>query len=292
MLDNFVDAILDTLKLLPLLLAVYIIIEFVEQKTSKKVKYGKLLQGKFSPFLATAFGVVPQCGFSVIASNLYSIRAIRLSSLVAIFIATSDEAIPIMLANPSSYDKLWKLIVFKIVFALTVGYLLFFIEKLHDRKKSAVLATVDENTVFDKGCCKHDMDDGKKFDWDMILHPLVHSLKICLYIFIVNFVLNTVIYYIGADAIKAFLTNNRLAEPFVAGLVGLIPNCASSVILVELYIADTLSFGGVIAGLSVNAGLGMAVLLKQNKPTYQSILIMVGMYVLCSVAGLVANLVI
>lgn len=271
-LDVLLDATLDTLKILPILFLVYLLIEFLEYKRAFKFEKSTLLNGKASPVMGALFGSVPQCGFSVISTDLYTKQKLSIGALIAVYIATSDEALPIMIADYHSIPALMVLIVIKIVFAILVGYLAMLLyNKVFFKQKNIQSVTQDvsaENITQDEhshiaeiGCCHHDVEPNH-FEWK---HPIIHTLKILLFVFVVNLIMGTIIYFWGEENMANFLTASYMWQPLLAVLVGLIPNCASSVILTELFVAGSISFGAVVAGLSVNAGLGILLLLKQHK---------------------------
>lgn len=276
-LDVLLDATIDTLKILPFLLIIYFLIELIEYKKVFKLKKSKALTGKASPVVGALFGSVPQCGFSVISTDLYSQKKLSIGALIAVYIATSDEAIPIMISNYKSIFALLVLIVTKIIFAVLVGYLamilydkVFFKNKQPQKVLTQTQTTTQnaETEVFeaqplhhDHGCCHHDVEP-TKFEW---VHPIIHSLKIIAIIFLVNLLLGTIIYFWGEENLENFLTSSYDFQPIFCVLIGLIPNCASSVVLTELYLSGSLSFGAIIAGLSVNAGIGIIFLFKHKK---------------------------
>lgn len=263
-MEKFTHALLHALKdtavLLPVLFIVYILIELLEYKNVFKFENSKLLKGKASPVMGSIFGSVPQCGFSVVSAGLYSERKISIGALVAVFIATSDEALPIMLSNYKSIPALACLIVTKIIFSILVGYLTMFLySKIFKNQNLKPIEIKHEEHMH--ACCNHDLEDDK-FDWK---HPIVHCLKIALYIFIINLVFETIIMFVGEENLIKFLNSSSIVQPLFAIIIGFIPNCASSVVITELYLMGGLSFGSIVAGLSVNAGLGLVVLLKENK---------------------------
>lgn len=289
-LHVLLHSLIDTAKLLPLLLIIYYLIEFLEYKNIFRFESSRLLKGKASPAIGALVGSIPQCGFSVISSELYAERKISIAALIAVYIATSDEAIPLMLANYKSIPALVMLILCKIIMAILIGYLTFAFYKLlfknkpeninhkeshdknrdkhnHQRHEKQSALSKKENHVH--ACCHHDLQD-EKFD---LLHPLIHSLKIAIYIFIINLIMNGVIEWVGEENLKTFLSSSYVFQPLLALLIGLIPNCASSVVLTELYLMGSLSFGAIITGLSVNAGLGLLVLFKENKNIKENLFI-------------------
>ncbi len=276
-------AFIDSIKIFPFLLIAYIIIELIEYYASNKMQ--KTLSGKSAPLFGALFGLVPQCGFSVVAADMYSKRMITMGTLMAVFIATSDEAIPLMLANPDSARMLLPLLLIKLVFALLVGYLIDFVLK---SKIQRPISNVSEE--HHTGCCHHEIE-GKRNKWvELLVHPLMHSLKILAYIFIFNLIFGLIIMWVTEDALINFLQSSSILAPFIAGLIGLIPNCASSVILTELFIMNGIDFGALVAGLCVNAGLGMVFLFKNNKNLKENLFIISMLYVLSVALGYVIML--
>jgi len=283
MWETLLDALIDTLKVLPLLFIVYMLLEFLEYRGVMKFEHSKFLKGKASPVFGSLFGCVPQCGFSVISTDLYSEKKISIGALIAVYVATSDEAIPIMIAEVDAIPQMLLLIAVKIVMAIVIGYLAMFLYgKIFKNNENAVTVSAEnlkssekvntENHEHDElkteehkhishGCCKHDLEQ-QRFDW---LHPILHCLKISAFILIVNIILGVAIYYITEERLIAFLEKSSAFQPLFAVIIGLIPNCVSSLVITELFLAGGLSFGSIVAGLSVNAGLGLVVLFKQNK---------------------------
>lgn len=290
-------SLLDTAKMLPLLLLVYLVIEYLEYKHVFKYQNSKLLKGKASPVMGALVGSIPQCGFSVVSSELYAEQKISVGALIAVYIATSDEAIPLMLADYKTIPALLLLIATKIVMALAIGYLAMFCYKKFFNKIQTPLAnqSVSENHIVSQieekhdehdhdehehkeehheeehahACCHHDTHTSK-FNWK---HPLVHCAKIAAYIFAINFIMGYLVELVGEDALINFLGSSNALQPLLAVLIGLIPNCASSVILTELYMMGGLSFGAIVTGLSVNAGLGLLVLFRKNKNIKENLFI-------------------
>lgn len=277
------EACLDSLKALPILLTVYFLIELIEYKWANKLHNNHFLRGKASPVLGALVGSVPQCGFSVVATDLFTHGIIPIGTLIAIFVSTSDEALPLLLAHPDSWLSVVILIVAKIVIAVVVGYLANAVYRLLYRRPAFMIelscrhATQhvhveaeheheqEENKHAHElrdGCCHHHVD-GKHFNWK---HPLLHSLKILLFIFLVNFLFGCIAdIWVGEDNLKAFLSGSVWLQPLLAVLVGLIPNCAASVVLTEFYLIGGLRFGALLGGLCVNAGLGLIFLLRHKK---------------------------
>ncbi|MDE6029843.1 MAG: arsenic efflux protein [Clostridiales bacterium] len=327
--EVFLDAFIDTLKVLPFLLIMNFIIEILEYKSNVKVQ--KALSGGFAPLIGTAVGIVPQCGFSVVATELYAKRKIALGTLLAVYVATSDEALPIMLSSYAGVTKILPVIIIKIIFALAVGYVAFAVQTLMQKRSkpvaenAAVAVHSDEHEnahehehehdhdhehgdehgeekLHIHGCHHHSIDedewDGKnatkkqkaKRVFDLyIKHPLLHTATVIFFIFIVNVIFGVAVYYVGEKRIAEFIGSTGYFQPLLAGLVGLIPNCAASVVVTELYVVGGLSLGGAVAGLCVSAGIGYAVLAKQNKSIKNTVLVISIMYVASVALGMIIN---
>ena len=316
------DALLDTLKLSWILLIFYILIELIEQKIA--VKMNSKLKSNYAVAVGSAFGIVPQCGFSVLASDLYSRRQITIGALLAVFIATSDEALPILLSHITEQGvwlKLLALILSKLVLALIVGYGVDIFAKLVNKKSTKQAENIDkvqeareeehnhdhdheehahdheehadEEVDIHKGCCGHHIDDKKESNVKKYLvHPLLHTLKILAYILIVNVVMGIIVYEVGEDRLAEFMSKSGVVQPILVTLVGLIPNCASSVIITELFLGGTISFGSCLGGLIVNAGLGIAFLFKENKHVKENFAIVGGLFAFAVVVAIVFHFVI
>lgn len=319
--DVFLDAFIDTLKVLPFLLIMNFLIELIEYK-SNGLKMQKALKGGLAPLIGGCVGVVPQCGFSVVATELYSKRKIALGTLLAVYIATSDEALPIMLSSYAGVTKVLPVIIIKLVFSLVVGYVAYVVEKLMQKRTAAPVEQAATSAVTEEhehahehehdeelghihGCHSHALDGEDNFDaatatkkqkakrvFDLYFkHPLLHTATVIFFIFVVNVVFGIIVYYVGTERLTAFIGSTGYFQPLLAAAVGLIPNCAASVVITELYVVGGLSLGGAVAGLSVGAGIGYAVLAKQNKSIKNTVFIIVLMYVISVALGMIVNLV-
>lgn len=285
MLDILVDSILDTVKLLPLLFLVYLLIEWIERKTAGGWRENRLLRGKWAPLIGSTAGLLPQCGFSVIVTNLYASGLVGLGALISVYLATSDEAIPILLSRPEQIGKILPLLVVKFLYALIVGYLIYLI---YDRKHIVEVTELSELPESEEeiGCCHHDVEHRREGSiGSLFLHPLVHSLKIALYIFLISLAFGLLILWIGEETITGFLSQSVWLQPFVAALIGMIPNCASSVILTQLYLMGGLGLGGAVAGLSVNSGVALAVLFRHGKGLKKNLCVAGLLFILGVAAG-------
>lgn len=278
--EIILDAFLDTIKVFPFLLVIYILIEFLEHRTSF-TRNRKILQGNLAPLIGTATGLVPQCGFSVMAANLYDKGLIRTGTLLAVLIATSDEAFIILLSSGTAAAAIMPLVVIKLLVGVGVGYLVNFI---YSAEK---LAEGDVEEIHAYSCGRE--HDGKSELKIYLVGPLLHSLKIALYLLIVNLVFGFVIDAVGEETIASAMIGGVYFQPFITALIGLIPNCASSVIITGAYINNAITFGSCVAGLCANAGLGLVVLYKNTKKIKRNIVFTIVLYIISAAAGLVVN---
>lgn len=275
--DWCLDAVLDTLHLIPVLFIIFLIIEIVEFFKADELNNLVLKSEKASTFIGSFLAIFPQCGFSVIASSLYIKRFITKGTLIAVFLATSDEAIPLILARPDKIHFLIPLVCVKLIAAIFFGYLVDFI--LKDDKYVFKKLDIDEPS----GCCGHEIT--KKRKRDLVYHPLIHTLNISLFIFVVSLIINLFFMLISNNYIlHNLLTKISIVAPIFTAMFGLIPNCAISIALTILLFDGSISFGAAMAGLLSNAGLGILVLLKNKdnyKDTFKIILILYVISVLC-----------
>lgn len=212
---------------------------------------GQLLRmPRLGPLFGTLLGLIPQCGFSVITASLFVDRAVTLGTLIAALIATSDEAIPMLLAAADYAPILWQVIAIKALLALMVGYGVDFLGR-----KTTSVTTSSSHAVH--SCCHHK-------DHHLVWEALIRTLKIYGFLFGLSFAFHIVIHLIGPEQLRTLLLNQSLLQPLAAALFGFIPNCAASVLLTSLFMNHALSFGSLIAGLVTNAGMGFIVLLKSE----------------------------
>ena len=288
-MEVILDALKDTALVFPFILIIYILIELLERGTNI-TKSRKTLQGPLAPLLGAATGIVPQCGFSVMAAKLYENGLIRTGTIIAVFLATSDEALVILLANSPTNSlaaqAILPLILVKLIVAIAAGYLINFL--LPDKATEATPMTSDgcEHSAYSCGR-EH---EGKSAFRIYFVDPLIHSLKITAYILIVNLVLGFIIAAVGEDKIASGIVGGIYVEPFITAAIGLIPNCASSTIITGAFVNNgMITFGSCIAGLCTNAGLGLVVLLKNTKKIKRNILIIITLYVIAVIVGIALN---
>lgn len=278
MLDVFLDALIDSLKTLPFLFAAYFLIEYLEHRASSKMERGLQKLGKFGPIGGALLGVVPQCGFSVAAANFYAGRIITVGTLLAVFLSTSDEALPILFSHPEQMQYILPMLLIKVASGIVFGFLADLILQrfFHPKKEKP----------FEELCADCDCDHHS------LLHSaLHHTISIFLFILVVNLVLGYAIYFIGEDRISGLLLNGSVFQPFLTALIGLIPNCAASVILTELFTLGSLQFGSCVAGLCAGAGVGLVVLFRTNHRVKENLAIGGTLYACSVVTGMLVNLI-
>ncbi len=265
-----IDALLDSVKLLPFLFVAFLLIELFEHKFSEKSKERLSNSKKVGPIIGSIFGIVPQCGFSVIATNLYATRIISIGTLIAVYLSTSDEMIPILIAEKAPFNLLLKILVIKLIVGMICGIII----DLVIRKKEKE----DYHICEDDHChC-----DDKHF----FKASVKHTFSIFLFILICNFIITSIMEFGGNDLLnKIFLKDNFFA-PFLTSLIGLIPNCASSVILTELFLNKAISFASLIAGLLTGAGLGILILFRTNKNKKENVFILLTVYFIGVLVGI------
>lgn len=262
--DWLCDAILDSFHILPLLFIVFFIIELIEFFYSEKINSFMKKSEKSAPLIGSLAAIIPQCGFSVIASTLYIRRFITKGTLIGIYLATSDEAIPILLANPTHTHLVVPVVGLKLFIGILAGYLIDFI--LKDKKYIPIVEEADSDNDLhaDEGCCHHSVSHRRKRE--LIYHPLKHTFNIFVFILLITVILNFVLaVYAEHSVLHLLLGKVKVLEPIITAFVGLIPNCAVSIALTMLLIKGSISFGAVMSGLLSNAGLGILVLCRHNE---------------------------
>ncbi|MBO7528239.1 MAG: arsenic efflux protein [Clostridia bacterium] len=286
------DGAIDTLKAIPILFAVYIIVSFLEHNTHRYVGFFKKAK-RFGPFVGASLGIVPQCGFSVAMADLYNKKYISIGTLIAVFIATSDEAIPILFSDYNFVLPMLLLIAIKFVYAIVCGYLIDLIASaLHKKTENNItLETLPDTLPCECGHEGHDHEHTHHCCADNIfVYAIKHTLKIALFIFVVNVVINTIIITTNFD-LNSLNQINKFVQPLITSVIGLIPNCIASVVLVEVYMAGGMTFGALLAGLATGAGVGLLVLFKQNKKALLNNILILGIvYTLGVLLGIASNL--
>lgn len=272
MKNVLLEALTDSLKILAVLVAINFLIAFFEKKISTALEHGK----KWTPLIGVSFALLPQCGFSVAATDLYHKRRITMGTLIGIYLATSDEALPILISNPDKIIMVLPLLGIKFLVGILTGYAVdgFISKFIKQNNNQSETFQIEEYENHHCDCCHGKICNKNDKLTQYFLHPIVHSLKIFAYILVINVIFGILIYSIGEDKIINFMLTNRYLAPFYAVLVGLIPNCSSSVILTELYIMGGIGFGAVVGGLCINSGLGLMMLFKDKKSIKNNLIIL------------------
>ena len=259
--DSFIDALLDSLKLVPFLFVIYLLMEILEHKAGKS--FPKLMGGskKVGPLAGGLLGAVPQCGLAAASASLYSGRVITLGTLLAVFLSSSDEMLPILISSAFPVLRILKILGVKIAIAVLSGYL--------------VDMVIRKTTVIDQDAKKDAEKTFEEFEHrsNVILCALRHTTEIFVYILALTFILNIVMESLGEQRIIRIFNSVPVVGELVSALVGLIPNCASSVVITQLYIDGIIGSGAMLSGLLVNAGVGTLVLIKTNRNMRSSIAI-------------------
>lgn len=280
MLEIIQDALIDTLKLIPFLFITYLIMEYIEHKTKDKTKETIKKSGKFGPLIGSILGVFPQCGFSVSATNLYAARVITLGTLIAVYLSTSDEMLPIFLSEAVPISTILKILGIKLLIGMIAGFIIDFVINIKNKNK------IEEQKIVDlcekEHChCEH----------GIFKSALKHTVNISIFILLITLIINIAIHFIGEETIAGFLQDKPILGPIIAGLIGLIPNCASSVILTQMYLENVITAATMISGLLVGAGVGLAVLFKTNKGIKQNISILCLLYGIGVISGIIIEMV-
>lgn len=269
------EAVLDGIKLVPFLFVAFLIIELIEHKFSKKQLKLVEKSGKFGPFIGSVLGMFPQCGFSVLATNLYVTRIISLGTLIAIYLSTSDEMLPILLSKNVEFNLILKILSVKLVIGMVFGFII----DLFFRKRS---------NKQDYHICK---EEDCHCESGIFKSSLKHTFNIFLFVVIINFILNIIFEYLGNDYLSKLLLKNSIFGPFITSLVGLIPNCGSSVIITELFLNNAISFGSLLSGLLTGSGVAILVLFKSNKDIKENFKILCIVYLIGVLSGVVIDLI-
>lgn len=280
LLEVLVDALLDTLKLIPFLFITYLIMEYIEHKTSEKVKDTIQKSGKFGPLLGAIVGIFPQCGFSVSATNLYSARVITLGTLLSVYLTTSDEMLPILLTEAVPVTTILTILGLKLIIGIIAGFAI-------DAVMRRITKNKQEKQKIEE-LCEHEhchCEEG------IVISAIKHTLNIIIYIFVITLLINGIITLIGEETIVNVISQNLIIGPIIAGIIGLIPNCASSVILTELFVENVISMPVLISGVAVNAGVGLLVLFKTNKNVKENLNIMGILYTIGVLSGIILQVI-
>lgn len=279
MAEIILDSVMDSVKLLPFLFLTYLLMEALEHKTGSAARRRIRTAGKFGSVWGGLLGVIPQCGFSTAASSLFAGRVITVGTLFSVYLSTSDEMLPIMISNAVPVYTIVKILLTKVLIAVLSGFLAEFIF-LHVMKRQEKEMNIHRICEEERCDCQH----------GILRSALVHTIKIFVYILLISFGLNIMIEMIGSDNLAGIFSGFPVIGEMISALVGLIPNCASSVVITQLYLDKIISAGAMMSGLLVNAGVGLLVLFRLNRDKKQNLSIVGILYSLGVFWGVVIEL--
>ncbi|MBQ7240216.1 MAG: arsenic efflux protein [Bacilli bacterium] len=278
MIDLLLDAFLDSVHLIPFLLVTFLLLELIEHKFKNKSKKTLTKSKRFGPIVGALLGAFPQCGFSAVVSNLFSSRVVTMGTVIAVFLSTSDEMLPMMIAEKSNIKELSLILISKVIIGMIIGLIVdLIINKSQEKEHVHEL-------------CEHDHCDCENHG--VIVSSIIHTLKITLFIFVANLFVGFIIETIGEEKLQEILLNKNIFKYFIASLVGLIPNCSSSVILTQVYLDGLVTLGTLLSGLLTGSGIGILILFKQNKNLKENMTILGVIYIVGVVIGIIADLLI
>lgn len=278
MLELILDTLIDGVKLLPFLFVTYLAMEYLEHRTSARTKRIIKHSGKAGPLFGAVLGVFPQCGFSAAASNLYAGRVITLGTLIAIYLSTSDEMLPVFLSEQVPVRTIFAVLGCKIAIGMVSGFAIDFV-----MRKSRGQEDIQKKIGH---ICDH---DHCHCDKSIVKSSVKHTAVIFGYIILISFVLNLAIYFIGEETLGNVILNRPVAGPLLAALVGLVPNCAASVVITQLYISGVMSVGAMMAGLLAGSGVGILVLFKENRSVKENLKILGLLYAIGALFGIIID---
>jgi len=305
MLDVIQDTLIDAVKLLPFLFVTYLIMEYIEHKMGEKSKKAIKKSGKWGPIIGSLLGAFPQCGFSVSATNLYAGRVITLGTLIAVYLSTSDEMVPIFISEAISPVVIFKILLIKIIIGMIAGIIIDSVIGFI-QKKSRKVHTSITNAKMANGLANSSLE--QQIDEKEIKHiceeehchcnengiwksALLHTLNIFGFILLITFIINSAVHFVGEETIASWVLNKPLIGPMISSLIGLIPNCAASVIITNMYLNNVISLGSMISGLLTGAGVGLAVLFKTNKNKLnENLKIVLLIYIIGVISGIILDL--
>jgi len=273
-LDIVKDTLIDGVKLLPFLFITFILMELIEHKFGDKLNNKLKKVNKIGPLLGSLLGIIPQCGISASASNFYITRVISLGTLISVYLSTSDEMLPILISHNSNIFLIVKLLVTKFICGLVFGFIIDFIFRKKEQEEIKDFCELEE--------C--DCDHG------VIKSSIIHTLKTFAYILIISFILNIVMFYFGEEFLSKILMKDNILGIIISSIIGLIPNCSSSVLLTELFLNNSISLGQLLSGVLVNAGVGLLILIRFNKDKKENIKIITILLTIGIIVGFIFDI--
>jgi len=277
MKEIILETIIDSVKLVPFLFIAFLIIEITEHSLSKKELVLVEKSGKFGPVIGSLLGIFPQCGFSVLATNLYVTRIVSLGTLISIYLSTSDEMLPILISKNVGFSLIFKILLIKFLVGILCGFTIDLIFKYKKNDKHDYHICNEEDCHCENGILKSSVK---------------HTINILLFIVITNLILNFSFEYFGSDYLSKLFLKESIFGPFIASAIGLIPNCGASVIITELYLNNAISFGSMLSGLLTGSGVAILILFKSNKNLKENLRILSILYLIGVLSGIVIDLIV
>ena len=285
--EIFLHGFLDTLKLALFLFAAYLLMEFLEHRASSQTSAFLKKSGKLGPLVGGALGAIPQCGFSSVSANLFCGKVISLGTLVAVFLSTSDEMLPILLSGVGtqlSVGKIFFILGYKVAVGVAIGFLIDLIVKLASLGHSH-----DDGHGHIHEICEA---EGCNCEGGIFRSALKHTLITSLFIFIITIAINAIMFFLGEETLSLLLPEIPAVSHLICAVIGLIPNCASSVALTEFYMSGAVTLGEMLAGLFAGSGVGLLILFRVNKKNIKENLLVLAILVTTGVVfGLLCDLV-
>lgn len=284
MYDILLDSVLDTVRVIPFLFVTYLFMEWVEHRAGKKMEHWIKESRQYGPVAGGLLGVIPQCGFSAAASSLYAGGVISVGTLLAVFLSTSDEMLPILIGEQAPGDLILKILAVKAVAAIIAGCAIDWANRRFRSKHN------EEEHIHD--LCEHSHCHCHEYKGagGILMSALIHTLQVALFLFAASILLNMAVEWIGEERLGSMILNRPVIGELLAGIMGLIPNCASSVIITKLYLAGAMGTGAMLSGLLVGSGIGVLVLFRSNRDMKKNLMILGTLYVTGVVLGSLAGL--
>lgn len=275
-------SLLDTLKIVPFLFLSYLLMEYLEHRADGRLESSLRRSGRVGPLVGASLGVLPQCGFSAAAVGLYTGRVVTTGTLIAVWLSTSDEMLPILISEGAPLPFILKVLGFKLLVGILAGFAIDLITALIRKRshRSAPEPKIEEFCEREHCRCEE----------HFLLSALRHTAKISLFILLITLAMNLVIHGVGEDKLAALVLDRPIIGNLLAATVGLIPNCASSVVLTELYLEGVIAIGSMLSGLLVNAGIGLALLFRNNRPVSDSLRVLLLLWCIGAAVGILVDL--
>ncbi len=281
-LDVFKDSAVDCVKMLPFLFLAFYLLEVVEQHASDQMTVMLGRSGGLGPLIGSLLGSVPQCGFSIMASDFFASGVISMGTLLAVYLSTSDEAIIILLTDPEHAKDILFLVLTKIIIGTVGGYIVLFVERRFFKRDPVKARKAAEIIRRRTGSDAAAVKPGFR---DLLIPAWNHTKEVFVYLFIFTFLIGFMMEAFGNSVIESIFLSGSAFQPLIASVIGLIPNCAASIMLTQLYMDGVLSFGSAVAGLCSSAGLGLLVLFRMNRSMKENVTVLAFLVVIAVTAG-------